>query len=66
MEKEYDVVELVNGVRVAVVDAINYHNRIFLLVGKLDKEDNISEELQVFEKIDDEISEVNEMIYLKN
>lgn len=60
MEKEYDVVELVNGVRVAVVDAINYHNRIFLLVGKLDKEDNISEELQVFEKIDDEISEVND------
>lgn len=60
MEKEYDVVELVNGVRVAVVDAINYHNRIFLLVGQLDKEDNISEELQVFEKIDDEISEVND------
>lgn len=60
MEKEYDVVELENGIRVAVVDAISYHDRIFILVGKLDKEDNISEELQVFEKIDDEILEIND------
>ena len=56
MEKELDVVELENGIKMPVVDAVNYQNRTFLLLGILDKnEEDISDELYVYEKINDEI-----------
>lgn len=56
MEKELDVVELANGVKMPVIDAINYQDRIFLLLGVLNKEENdFSDELYVYEKMDNEI-----------
>lgn len=61
MEKEFDVVELESGVKLPVIDAINYQNRTFILVGKLNEnEDDIADELQVFEKQNDEIVEIED------
>lgn len=57
MEKELDVVELENGKKLPVIDAINYQGRIFLLVGVLDKsQTNISDNLYVYEKINNELA----------
>jgi hypothetical protein len=56
MEKEYDVVELENGIKLPVIDAINYKDRTFLLVGILNEEQNdIEDNLYVYEKINDQI-----------
>ena len=40
MEKEFDVVELESGVKLPVIDAINYQNRTFILVGKLNENED--------------------------
>lgn len=56
MEKEYEVIELDSGAKFAMIDAIGYQGRAFLLLGKLNEaEDNISDELSVYEKIDNDI-----------
>jgi hypothetical protein len=61
MEKEYDVVELENGIKLPVVDAINYKDRTFLLVGILNEEQNdIEDNLYVYEKINDQIVEIED------
>lgn len=61
MEKEYDVIELENGTKLPVIDAINYQDRTYILVGKLNEnEDDIADELQVFEKNNDEIIEIED------
>lgn len=61
MEKEFDVVELENGIKLTVIDAISYQDRTFILVGKLNEtEDDIADELQVFEKIDAKIVEIED------
>ena len=56
MEKELDVVELENGIKMPVIDAINYQDRTFLLLGILDKaEEDFSDDLYVYEKINNDI-----------
>ena len=61
MDKELDVVELENGNKYAVLDAINYDGRTFVLLGKLNETlSDIEDEYPVFEKIDDKISIIDD------
>ena len=56
MEKEFEVVELDNGKKLPVIDAINYQDRTFILVAVIDEtEEDISDEFYVYEKIEDSI-----------
>ena len=49
MEREFEVVELDNGKKLPVIDAINYQSRTFILVGVIDEnEQDISDELFVY------------------
>ena len=61
MNKELDVVELENGNKLAVIDAINYNGRTFVLLGKLNETmDDIGDETYVFEKQDDKIAVIDD------
>lgn len=61
MEKEFEAIELENGTKLPVIDAINYSDRTFLLVGKLDSEEtDISDEFYVYEKIGDGIAVIED------
>ena len=61
MNKELDMVELENGTKYAVLDAINYNNRTFVLLGKLNETlDDLNGDLAVFEKIEDKISVIDD------
>lgn len=56
MEKEFEVVELETGKELPVIDAFYYQNRTFLLLGILTEDENdIQDDLYVYEKIDDQI-----------
>lgn len=56
MEKEFEVVELENGKKLPVIDALNYQNRTFLLLGVLtEDESDMQDDLYVYEKNDDQI-----------
>ena len=57
MGKELDTVELENGLKFVVVDAINYNGRTFVLLGKLNEtlDDIVDGQLSVYEKKDDRI-----------
>lgn len=61
MEREFEVVELDNGKKLPVIDAINYQDRTFILVGVIDEEEqDVSDELFVYEKIEDNIVVVDD------
>lgn len=61
MEREFEVVELENGKKLPVIDAINYKDRTFILVGVIDEEkQDVSDELFVYEKIEDNIVVVDD------
>lgn len=61
MEKELDMIELENGLKLAVIDAINYNNHIYLLLGNLNESiDDIDEAMIVFEKVDNQIVPVED------
>lgn len=69
MKKELEVLELENGEKLVVIDAISYQEKTYLCLGKLnEKMDDIVGDLDIVEKIDDEIIEVDEKLYdkLKN
>ena len=61
MDKELDVIELDNGLKFVVVDAINYNERTFVLLAKLNETlDDLDGELSVFEKVDDKIEVIED------
>ena len=61
MNKELDMIELENGVRLAVIDAINYDNRTFVLLSKLNESlDDMEDEMLVYEKLNDKISNIED------
>ena len=65
MNKEFDIVELDNGLKFVVIDAINYNGRTFVLLGKLNETlDDVVGDLSVYEKKEDKITviEDNELL----
>ena len=61
MNKELDMIELENGVRLAVIDAINYDNRTFVLLSKLNESlDDMEDEMLVYEKLNDKIATIED------
>lgn len=56
MEREFDVIELENGSKYIVIDAVNYNNHTYLLLGKLNStEDDMDNKMLVYEKIDNKV-----------
>lgn len=60
-DKNLNVIELDNNIKLPVVDEINYQNRNFILVGVLNKEEtDILEDLYVYERIENKIVEIED------
>ncbi len=60
-ELDFDVIELEDGLKLPVIDALSYENRVFILVGLLNKAgDDVSDDLYVYEKIDDHIATIED------
>lgn len=58
-DKNLNVIELENNIKLPVIDEINYQNRNFILVGVLNKEEtDILEDLYVYERIENKIVEI--------
>ena len=56
MDRELDLIELENGVKLTVLDAINYNDHTYILVGKMSENlDNMDDDMLVYEKQDDKI-----------
>ena len=61
MEKELDMIELENGLKFAVLDAISYKDHTYLLLGKLKENmDDIDDDMVVYEKVDNQIVQVED------
>ena len=54
MNKEMDMIELEDGTKMPVIDAINFEGKTYVLVGILGETD-LKDELYVYEKDDDAI-----------
>lgn len=60
-DKNLNVIELENNIKLPVIDEINYQNRNFILVGVLNKEGtDILEDLYVYERIENKIVEIED------
>ena len=56
MNKEIEMLELENGVKLAIIDAINYQNHTYILVSKLNETlDDIDDVRLVYEKVNEKI-----------
>ena len=62
MEKELDIIEMEDGVNYAVMDAINYEGKTYVVLGKLNDllDEIVDNELLIYEKINDEIVVIND------
>ena len=52
------IIELSNGEKYVVADEVNYANRTFLMLGKVILETEEIEELEIYEKIDNNVEKV--------
>lgn len=65
MNKEFEVVELENGDKYVVVDAISYQDRVFILLNEYVDDENISDDAYIYEKVGKNIVEVKDEVLME-